>query len=163
MPPDGPPDGAPDAPPLIDGCPPGYNIDLTGMGFSKYKVLSAMLTWRLGEEACEADGVGYTGKTHLATFGDDAERVAIDGESVPNNAWIGLTDLLNEGTFIWVNNEPNPAQSGNPWAGSNPDGGETADCVRLGSSSTYDDRDCTAVQASLCECDNKAAMGNRFP
>src|SRR5688500_14688371 len=112
-----------DAPPDADdlpvvGCPASYDVDLTAAGFSKYRVSSTALEWREAQDACAADGIGFTGRTHLVVFGSDAERLATEPLGLARNTWIGLSDRVTEGAFIWVTAEADPPQAGAPmWAG----------------------------------------------
>jgi hypothetical protein len=158
---DAPPDGDPN--PVV-GCPASYDVDLTSAGFSKYRVNPTALEWRQAQDACLADGVGFTGKTHLVVFADDLERLATEPAGLARNTWIGLTDRATEGTFIWVTVETDPQQSGPPmWGGANPDGGDDNDCVRISNAWEYDDKDCDTIEPSICECDANAADPARYP
>jgi lectin-like protein/WD40 repeat protein len=94
---------------------------------------------------CEALGGG------LAEIGDAAEDDALRRLAWPTEAWIGLSDVDVEGTFVWDSGE---AAGFTRWMAGAPHAGGP-DCVVLGAShdtpATWDDVDCGLLLPSLCE------------
>jgi len=48
------------------------------------------------------------------------------------------------------------------WAGTEPNDGTNADCIRVSNGQQYDDRACTDTEVSVCECDDKTADPARY-
>jgi len=71
-----------------------------------YELISTILSWTDAKSAAEASVFeGVNG--HLVTITSASENAFVEG-LVPNNSivWIGFTDEVNEGTFLWVTGEP---------------------------------------------------------
>ena len=162
----------PDGPPGVDAkvdarpadaageCPPGYEV--LGASLTHYRIVdSPTAAWDAAAADCndDDDEAIYTGHTHLAVIGDEVERLGIT-PSFSGNRWVGLTDAVTEGTFLWVTAEdtggyPVVGQEP-PWDAGDPDGGTTENCVRFKTSFGFEDKVCTAAMAYLCECDGFA-------
>lgn len=66
-------------------------------------------------------------------------------------AWVGINDLMIEGTFVEV--ETGGPATFLPWFAGNPDDdGPGQDCVMAGGSTAISDEDCNVSLAAVCEC-----------
>jgi hypothetical protein len=143
---DGPLDGMPDA--LVCSA----EFVTYGTLTSKYFFGSMNKGWALAETDCETRG------GHLVVIGDETERMAIHNV-LGGTFWIGISDLVTDGTFVWVTDESTggyPPATGTPWAS---DPKTTAgDCVQMtGAGGTWSNNDCGNSRNYLCECDGYAA------
>ena len=71
-----------------------------------YELISTILSWTDAKSAAEASVFqGVNG--HLVTITSASENAFVEG-LVPDNSivWIGFTDEVTEGTFLWVTGEP---------------------------------------------------------
>jgi len=117
--------------------------------------------WADARTACQGLGVGWD----LATI-RDAERdtwlVALLGTVA--DAWVGASDLENEGVWRWVNDTsafwnggPTGTNVGGAFANWNggttaePNGGEASDCLRVRLTTGWADFQCATAYASICE------------
>lgn len=107
---------------------------------------SAEQGWKAARQSClDAGG-------DLATI-NSAEELTHLTSMWGTEVWVGGTDLLTEGLFVWANGEPWEFA---PWiegAPTDPDGKE--DCVVLADSPTggqgFDDRSCGDKNGFICE------------
>jgi hypothetical protein len=140
------PDAAIDAPSPTASCPASYELI---HGTSRYR-LGTAATWTAAQEACEADG------GHLVVIDDSAENAFVIGLQPTGDLWIGMSDHLAEGTFVWVSGAPLSAghQSWQVVPAPQPnDGGGSEDCGELNVTGVWNDNTCDAVQNYVCECD----------
>jgi hypothetical protein len=128
-------DAAPDAPPDARPC--------TGSAADGHCFLyhSDQVTWAQAGSACAADG------THLAIITNVVQDNAILGlVGTVTPAYIGATDSVTEGTFLWVDGTPLTFvnfDAGEPNNGGNPSTHEE-DClvIRGDTGGKWDDRPC---------------------
>ena len=146
-------DGAPDADPLA-GCPSDYNlVSPTGR---RYRRNTDDLDWIDAVVVCAADTPSTGGVyTHLAVFATEEERAEFHA-LLPTTLWLGITERVNPGTWIWITNEPAgnyPPITSPPWTPGEPDG--DGECGAIDENGGYEDRMCdgTGDIPSLCECD----------
>ena len=67
-----------------------------------------------------------------------------------SNAFIGISDIASEGTFVWINEDTATIEElGFHQNEPNNEGNE--DCLELGLSNTLNDRECTDTVQALCE------------
>jgi len=140
---------------MVDGpaCPSNY----TELGNRHYRLATNNTGWTAAASDCADDGVN----THLVVISDDAELDLINSTySTENEVWIGLSDLVTDGTFLWVTVENTmgyPPASGAPWQnlGADP-------CVLLKVPDGFNTRGCTLNRRSLCECDAYANDVSRY-
>ena len=78
-----------------------------------YMRFDDVTTWSDAVAACEALGPG----THLVTIGDAEENALVASILSPDSMWIGANDLEDEGTFVWITEEPLSYQN---WASGEP-------------------------------------------
>lgn len=64
------------------------------------------------------------------------------------SSWIGLSDLDVEDVFVWTDGVHANFTS---WGGSEPNGGERENCVRLDSNSKWVDNECSGGWRFICE------------
>ncbi|GFR90065.1 CD209 antigen [Elysia marginata] len=67
--------------------------------------------------------------------------------------WVGLTDIDDEGKFVWDNGEPlSDEQAQYTWVPEQPNGGDGQDCVRLKyNEGGLNDRYCNSIYDYICE------------
>lgn len=153
---------APDAP----VCPAAYATTLQSTS-SLYRFVATNTTWPSAAADCSDDAEGAT---HLVVVDTDQERADIVAVSA-SDLWIGLSDRVAEGTFLWVTDQgPGLPSSGAPWSPTQPDDqlGEQ-DCVRIigatssGTPTLYDDVGCESMLRDfVCECDGVAQDPTRL-
>ena len=156
--PDAGPDAAPDAPetPLL--CPAGYAA-INGSS-TRYRIVEVDVTWAAAADDCDDDAPsGGTSFTHLVVVGSRAEQLSLANQ-FSGNTWVGLTDLAQEGTFVWVTDEPTggfPVVGQQPpWDGGDPDDSAAENCVRFKNSFDFEDKRCSDLNSYVCECDGFA-------
>jgi hypothetical protein len=151
-------DGKPDAP-LPATCPVSYSI-VTGLSTSRYRVSMNSATWDAAQTACLADQpLNSSRHTHLAVATDDSELAALASAS-SSDAWVGLSDRVTEGTYLWVTDEATayPPASGAPWDSNQPQTGTTVNCVLIAKSiGLLRVQQCGNQRSFICECDSHAA------
>jgi hypothetical protein len=132
---------------FIDGgeCPPGYTLD-TGGCYRAYNVASAPRTWLEAEAECEADAVG----SHLAIISSTAEVAVIDRQQPGSiiDHWIGMTDIVADGTFLNIDNQPSTYLN---WDVGEPSAGD--DCVLFNDDQTLAAAPCSKGDDYVCEYD----------
>lgn len=153
-------DAAIDAAPVAD-CPAGYQ-PINGIGMYR-AVETPPRSWQAAAADCNDDddtGGPYARFTHLVVLGTDAERTTITGNGTPisGNTWIGLSDLITEGTYLWVTAEPTGGYPmvgmEPPWDGDDPDNtGGNEHCIRFKNDFTLEDKPCLDTESYVCECD----------
>lgn len=80
---------------------------------SIYQLTTTAMTWA----QAEAEAVALGG--HLVAINDAAEQAALISQfGSAEIFWIGLTDQVTEGTFVWSNGDPLTYTN---WAGGQPD------------------------------------------
>jgi hypothetical protein len=124
-------------------CPAGYSRSRSG-SISCYRfVTTPPLDWQNAERDCESDGA------HLIVVNDSAED-----DFVPDYHWIGYSETVSEGTFLWVTGAG--ASSYEVWGGSDPDRSADAWCVVQRPDDWHDDN-CFETKSYVCEYDGEPA------
>jgi hypothetical protein len=148
--------GAPDAPPPpIDGlpdasapdaasCPSGYTERVPG---SCYRFDDTPRTWQDAEADCETAGA------HLAVVDSSEEDTYVTG-----NRWIGFTEIVTPGTFVWVTGA---TITHTGWASGEPGAVGGASCVESRSDGWHDDN-CPELKPYACEHDGTPADPSQF-
>jgi hypothetical protein len=156
-------DGAPgiDVP---DGgaCPASY----TPMNGTCYRPVATARDWLAAEMDCEADGDG----SHLAIIVDVAEHFDLhalaESSGIGAESWIGYTDRITEGTFMWIGNGGlDPSLDECFFGPSGPTNNPTIDCVVQQSATMCGDwfvRDCAATRGYICEHDGQTPVDGTF-
>lgn len=126
-------DAPPDARPCTDGA---TNDDSTGHCFEFFP--TPALEFAAAETACEALGA------HLAIITAQAEQDAIAGLIGTTTAYLGATDQVTEGTFLWVDMTPLTFTNFNTGEPNNGAGTHQEDCLVMRGDKNFqwDDRPC---------------------
>uniref|UniRef100_A0A671UA28 C-type lectin domain-containing protein n=1 Tax=Sparus aurata TaxID=8175 RepID=A0A671UA28_SPAAU len=115
------------------------------------------LTWEQARERCRRDGadlVKIESEDEQSFLIQKVKDKMVEDE---DKFWIGLTDSVTEGTWLWTDGSPlnKRFDLGQPdnWKGENADG---EDCVRMAEISRlglkgWFDKSCTAPQKRICE------------
>ena len=129
-------------------CPTGYNTIANGTPGHRYKLLATADNWMQQHDLCAG------AFTYLVIPDDVTELGALDTLAGSNPLyWVGVDDLVTEGTFLTVKNV---AATYLPWQAPAPDDqtpGE--DCVEaITAAAMFNDVRCTPTQLpAICECD----------
>lgn len=138
--------GAPDANvPDAALCPPDYLESSNG---SCYRIVSTPATWTEAEADCEDDASG----AHLIVV-DDASEDAM----VASYHWIGYTERVTDGVFLWVNGSLGAYPGfaiGEPVSGG-------AACTVTRPDGWHDDN-CTENKVYVCEFDGMPAIAATY-
>jgi hypothetical protein len=145
---DAPVDAGVNAAPDARACPSSY-VAVDGQA-SLYRLVTNADDWLAAERDCENDGDATGGGTHLIVLDDAAEVAAVDAR-VNVLAWIGMTDRVEENTFVLVTG---PGAVFRPFRDGEPNDGVLAseDCVELNGNRLNDEL-CSSNRAYICECD----------
>uniref|UniRef100_A0A671UAB1 C-type lectin domain-containing protein n=1 Tax=Sparus aurata TaxID=8175 RepID=A0A671UAB1_SPAAU len=113
------------------------------------------LTWEQAREKCRRDGADL-----VKIESEDEQKLRDKMTKTEDRFWIGLTDSVTEGTWLWTDGTP-LNESLTFWRKGEPDNrteenADGEDCVRMGTKSGsglkwWFDRSCKASQKSICE------------
>src|SRR5579862_4024442 len=139
------------------------NVTLTGTGFQKssasrpasitsfkghdYSYFNTATNWAAANNNCSALG------GHLVSITSAAENQFVYNLGGLTPAWIGFTDSVTEGTFLWVNGD---AVTYTNWQAGYPNGGVAANDAQFSAtgSGTWVDAAGTASLPYVCEFDS---------
>jgi hypothetical protein len=138
----GPADAAP-APDAPAPCAEGQARAVDPVTGGCYMLFTGGSAWYDAKAACE----NMLPRAHLVTISDLEEGTLVAGLAGGGEPWIGLNDVVREGTYGWVTGEPFAFTQ---WASGEPN--NTGDCVRL-QGGRWADLDCSALRPYLCERD----------
>ncbi len=149
------PGGAADA---LQGCPQNYQA-IQG---SCYLYESDPKSWLAAEADCENDAPG----AHLAVVGSTPEHFIVHSLSTELEVWVGYTDRVTAGSFLWVAGdgiqpETNPCY----WPSGEPSGGLGDNCVAQLAGNVCGDwfaRNCDELKSYVCEYDDVSAVPSRY-
>ena len=120
-------------------CADGY----TEVGSKCFSAIAGPANYLDAITACCSEG------GTLATIESQAEQDAVYALTGDTGAWIGLTDFMAEGTFVWVDGT---ALSYTNWRPNQPNnGGDTQHCTWIRPDGGWDDVICTKEQAYVCQ------------
>ena len=130
-------------------CPSGYNEITNGTPGHRYKLVPGGDNWQNQHDFCAA-----TSPFAYLTIPDDTtEQGGLDTLAGANALyWIGVDDLVTEGTFLTVKNV---APTFHPWATGQPNNGPPAEnCVEaITATGEWNDDRCNTNLPAICECD----------
>ena len=134
----------------VDGCPASYTATVPGLT-SRYRPVGQLTPWLAAQNDCADDGAG----THLVVIGSNAERLGVQA-LIDDDAWIGLSDRVTEGSFRWVTGA---ALSYTAWGIGQPgDTDGSQDCAyQKHKTQDWHDHACEELLLYLCECDGVAS------
>jgi cysteine-rich repeat protein len=108
-----------------------------------YSYFADALAWADARNVCAVLG------SHLASIASSDENGIVQGLVTSGRAWIGLTDTLSAGTWLWVEG---PEQVRVPTFLNFADGAPTTGhCASLGTDGKWLDGACTTATAYVCE------------
>lgn len=130
-------------------CPGSFAPIAGGTPGHRYKAIATANNWQLQVNACLAESTF----AYLAIPDDAGELAALDtlaGASA--TYWVGIDDLMTEGTFLTVKNAPATFL---PWDPPAPDdAGPGEDCVEaITATAKFNDQRCTTQLPAICECE----------
>ncbi|XP_033097160.1 mucin-12-like [Anneissia japonica] len=135
---------------IISVCPDGWIY----YERSCFLFLSSSYNYADAAEACRTEDEN----AELATIAGAEENTWIvdqlnnEGVSWSSGAWIGYDDIDVEGTFVWVNRLFEEVSEYTNWNSGNPDNyNSIEDCVELLTNENWNDQDCSANRAAVCE------------
>lgn len=146
-------DGAPAVSLAWGVCPAGYML----LGNGCYRFVSsgagAAGDWFTAEADCEDDAIG----AHLVVVSSLTEAQFADQLAGPTTAdfFIGATDLVTEGVWVTVANEP---QFFLNWDVGEPNNGTTQNCLLLGDGDVLSSALCDQSDDYICEYDGILAV-----
>lgn len=141
--PDAPADAASDVPENLPACManPLYSA---GPLSSKHRYRETGNTDYDGAiDACTADGA------HLVVVDDMPENLFV-GAFAAEETFIGLDDLITEGTFRWINGSTATFRG---FGGSEPNDNGVEDCTYSRADGSWNDTPCSDSKHAVCECE----------
>lgn len=77
--------------------------------------------------------------------------VQIDDRQIKSSLWIGGTDFIVEGQWVWISTQKNLTYS--DWAHDEPNGNISENCAQLGAHENlqWNDADCHLLYNYICE------------
>ena len=150
---DGPPGDGPGPDVPLGNCPASY-LAISGQTH-RYRVISTQSAYAAQATDCGNDGT----TTYLAIPDDQTELTAIL-TAATDDAWVGINDLANDGSFVTV--KLAAFSSTSPlWAGGEPDddpesggGNNNGECVAgFANNQRLSDDRCDNAYVAVCECD----------
>jgi hypothetical protein len=127
--------------------------EVRGPNGACYFADSAERSWSEARATCEARGVGWD----LVAIGD-AEENALVLSTTGYEAWIGATDLVREGSWLWVDEadpffevdaDADSARFTN-WSGGEPNDYDDSDCLRILTTGLWADLPCDSPRGHVC-------------
>lgn len=136
--------------PITSPCPTGYTL---ASATKCWQVAPAPADWLDALTSCVQQG------GTLATVETQQQQDVLASLLGPEGAWIGLSDILNEGTFTWRDDSPllytNWKTNGQP---NNANGNQH--CVQA--RPDWDDTVCGKVQPYVCQLQAQISAPRRF-
>ena len=129
--------------------PPACNFDIPGHKMltynnHRYAFVASSVSWASAKSTCEYYGF------ELASINDDAERDFIKANATTSYSWVGMSDLVQEGSWVWEDG----TSSYGPWCGGEPNGGTPENCARYyNSSNCMHDVGCGNGYHYVCEAE----------
>jgi hypothetical protein len=114
------------------------------VGTTCYERMNAMVDWNGARSGCGS-------AAHLAIVRDAATQQALGSLlNLSENGWIGGTDQMTEGTFLWIDGS---AVMFTAWLFSQPDNQNNSDCILTANDGQlgWDDAVCTELHHYFCE------------
>ncbi len=116
------------------------------------------LSWPAARANCQARAAGWD----LATLRSDADSVFARALLSQREAWVGATDQVDEGAWLWVTDSAafwegegllGGALNGAyiNWFVDEPNGADSSDCLRVLIDAAWADLECSELRSSLCE------------
>ncbi|KAL4233246.1 C-Type lectin [Mactra antiquata] len=136
---------------IVEGCP----IDFVKFDSSCYHVFDApLLKWW---EAMAFCAMYSNGEGTLATVESDAEEAFLESQLKQDTThhgdfWLGATDMVNEGTYVWTRRNEYVSEYTN-WAPGQPSSGRAENCLALyeGVQFKWNDAPCDIQASFICE------------
>ncbi|KAL4233245.1 hypothetical protein ACF0H5_007929 [Mactra antiquata] len=135
----------------VEGCP----IDFVRFDSSCYHFFDApLLNWWEAMSFCAMFG---NGEGTLATIESAAEEVYLESQLKVDTThhgdfWLGATDIVNEGAYVWTRRNEYVSEYTN-WAPGQPSSGRAENCLALyeGVQFKWNDAPCDYQASFICE------------
>jgi hypothetical protein len=146
--------GASPAVPIDGGTGSGCGRDeVRGPNGACYFADSAERRWSEARTSCRSRGVGWD----LVAIGD-AEENAFVLSNTGYEAWIGATDAISEGSWLWVAEDEPFFEVGvdaagtrfTNWSGGEPNNYDDSDCLRILTTGLWADFPCDSPLGHVC-------------
>jgi hypothetical protein len=140
--------------PIDGGTGSGCGLDeVRGPNGGCYFADNAERSWSAARTSCQSRGVGWD----LVVIAD-AEENAFVLSITGYEAWIGATDVVSEGSWLWVKEaEPffeTDADADGPrftnWSGGEPNDYDDSDCLRILTTGLWADFPCDSPLGHVC-------------
>lgn len=110
-----------------------------------YWICADGLAWSDARARCQALGAD------LVTLDSPDETIAMSFQGSMHGSWVGATDIVDEGVWIWVDGRP-VAASEPGWNTGEPNGATAANCLSQWTlRGAWDDDDCASPFQYVCE------------
>ncbi|KAK7113644.1 C-type lectin-like isoform X2 [Littorina saxatilis] len=121
-------------------CPEHWTTD----NDSCYILMEQKKTWKKAQSTCRKFG------GNLATIANPSENHVLDKLLPETEAWIGLRDHVNEGTFKWIKTSTTPLWTN--WAPGEPNNARRNEyCVVIMPGGNWNDEPCSYIRKFICE------------
>eukprot|EP01084_Bolivina_argentea_P253728 426322_1 len=147
-----------------------YSISLLTYATGTYFVGPLSASWEDAKQYCESQGSGLA-SIHSTADRDETKSLCKNKilESGGLGCWIGLSDEINEGVWIWSDGSPSdygfnidgtPTTSVDPWYTNQPNGLRGENCVHIAQWMEYDwnSAPCDWSHGSYPICGNSEAI-----
>ncbi|XP_078696296.1 low affinity immunoglobulin epsilon Fc receptor-like [Branchiostoma floridae x Branchiostoma belcheri] len=140
----------------LAACPSGYEwfCEKPDMCY-KFSTKTGYKDYTDAKSACQADGGRLAMPKDKAT--NDFLAKLVKGRYTLSDAWIGLTDQVTKGTWVWEDGEKLGTDWNNWDTGDPTSNDDVINCAVLGSNSVWFHVSCGSAQNYICEAKATAA------
>ncbi|KAL3862494.1 hypothetical protein ACJMK2_008454 [Sinanodonta woodiana] len=121
-------------------------------GHSCYHISRDCITWADAYKVCTIIGEGANGRLVEIEDSDEAYFIEHQVQLMNDIFWIGATDVMNEGKFIWMTSKNTVTTA--HWSPGQPDGYNIDEnCIQIWSNGKWNDAPCSGQIRYICESD----------